>query len=179
MSPWKKRGLIALAVLVFGVLCFSAGRFAAPSKVIVAQAIQFREVEKIREVEVVKWKTAKAKTEIVYRDVTTAPDGTVTDRSVVKSAETETATADKTATRDTDKATESSVKTETITVNDAPRLTVMVLAGYQHAPGVNLIPNVGPFSVGASVTYRFAGPLTAGAVVTSTGGVWAGLGAQF
>lgn len=167
----RRKLAIVAAVLVALVAAFSAGRFSKPSEVIEAHVFHTVTVEKVVE----KIVEVKAKARVVYVDRVIKTDGEIVEKIVEREVEkTETK-----AERETDKATDSAAKTETITKNDAPRLTVMVLAGYQHGPAVNLIPNVGPFSVGASVTYRFAGPFTAGAVVTSTGGVWGGVGLQF
>lgn len=179
MSPWKKRGLIALGVLVALVAAFSAGRFSKPSEVIEAHVFHTVTVEKVIEKVVEKKIEVKAKARVVYVDRVIKPDGEVHEKVTEREAEATETKTDTTAERDLEKSTDTAAKTETITKNDAPRLTVMVLAGYQHAPAVNLIPNVGPFSLGVSATYRFAGPFTAGALVTSTGGVWAGLGLQF
>lgn len=171
MSTLKRRALIALGCLVALALAFSAGRFAAPAKVHVVTVV---------DTQVIKVE-AKAKVASRNRQVdrkverVTTPDGTVTetitDKSRVTAMTNEVTTSETAAT--------SSVKTEKVQVNDYPRLTVLVLAGYSHNPGVQLIPQAGPLAVGAMVNYRIAGPLTVGVGALSTGTVFAGAGAQF
>lgn len=164
-----------IAVVVALVLAYGAGRFAGPTKVHVVTVIDTQVV------------TVAAKERIVYRNratavdkVTTkvtAPDGTVTETITDKTKRVAASSEDEKSSSMT--AASSSAKTEKTTTTDAPRLTVMLVAGYTHQPGVQLIPGAGPLAVGAVVNYRVAGPLTVGVGALTTGTVFAGVGAQF
>lgn len=164
-----------LACAVALVLAYGAGRFAGPTKVHVVTVTDY------------KFTTTAGKERVVFKDrvvnvdrvitKVTKPDGTVTEVTTDKSKrETKSADAEKSS---SSTAVASSVKTDKLTVSDAPRLTVMLVVGYSHNPGVQLIPGAGPLALGAVVNYRIAGPLTVGVGALTTGTVFAGVGAQF
>lgn len=171
---WRKLALVAVVILAYG-----AGRFGQPTEVITKTEVVERVVEKVVERVVEKRVEVKAKAEVVYVDRVITKEGEVRERIVTKTVEREVAKAETTADKNLEKSTDTSAKAETITRNDAPRLSVLVLAGYQHNPSVQLIPGAGPLSVGAMATYRIVGPVTAGVGVMSTGLVFAAVGAQF
>ncbi len=168
MNPWTKRGLVVGAVLAALAGAYGAGRFAAPTKVVTKTEVVTKEV--IKEV--------KAETKVIYRDRVVdrviTKDGTVTEHIVYKSAE---------ATKEVDRTSDaksSDTKTEKVTITDAPRLTVSVLAGVDLKPAWQpLGPSAGPLALGLSVQYRVAGPIVVGAWGLHTGAFGASLGIQF
>lgn len=171
MSTLKKWAAIVLGALVALALAFSAGRFSKPSEVIEAHVFHAFAVEKVVEKIVVE----KAKAQVVYVDRTITKEGAVHEVVVTKTVEAEKTVADRTA----DKLTDTSAKAETITKNDAPRLTVMVLAGVDLKPAWQPITGAGPLALGIAVNYRIAGPLVVGAWGVHTGAFGVGVGAQF
>lgn len=175
MSRLKKWALIALGAGVALVLAFSAGRFSKPSEVIEAHVFHTVTVEKVVEKVVEKRIEVAAKARVITRTVTV--QGEV--HEVIVEREVTRAEAEKHVERETDKAIDTSGKTETITKNDAPRLTVMVLAGVDLNPAWQPIPSAGPLALGLAVNYRIAGPLVVGAWGVHTGAFGVGVGAQF
>lgn len=158
---------IGLGVVVFGVLCFGAGRFAAPTKV--QTVVKTETVEKIVEKKV----EVAAKTKVVYVDRVITKEGEVRERIVER--EVEKSRTDTDRTNDRTDTTESSKTVE----SDAPRLNVSVLAGVDLNPKWQPIEGAGPLSLGLSVNYRIAGPLTVGAWGLHTGVFGISLGATF
>lgn len=158
---------IGLGVVVFGVLCFGAGRFAAPTKV--QTVVKTETVEKVVEKKV----EVAAKTKVVYVDRVTTKEGEVRERIVEREVE-------KSRT-DTDRTDGRTVTTENskIVVTDAPRLNVSVLAGVDLNPKWQPITGAGPTSFGLAVSYRIAGPFTVGAFGLHTGVFGVSLGATF
>lgn len=164
-----------LACALALVVAYGAGRFAGPTKVHVVTVVDTQVVHVAGKERVVyrNRSTAVDKTTVKV----TAPDGTVTETITDKTKRV--AASSEAAKETSSTASMSSAKTEKLTVTDAPRLTVGVLVGYQHAPGVQLIPNAGPLAVGLFVNYRVAGPVVVGAAATTTGLVAGQVGVQF
>jgi len=179
MSVWKKRLMVALGALAALVLAFSAGRFAAPSKIITATQIRFvtrtETVTKTVEVE----KHTEAKAQVVYVDRVIYKDGTVHEKTETRTVETEKTDAKTDSTADAKTDSTADTKTTQVITNDAPRLTVMVLAGADLKPIWQPIPNAGPLALGLAVNYRIAGPLVIGAWGVHTGAFGVAVGAQF
>lgn len=169
-AHWKG---FAVALAVF--LAYGFGRWGVAPNVVT-------KTETVTKVE-----TVEGKEKIVYRDRkvfvdrvvtrTVTKDGTVkeviTDKSHSETAKSETAKEVKAVDQLV------TAKTEKTVTSDAPRLTVMLLAGTQIKPSVNLIPNVGPLSFGVAVNYRVAGPITLGVWGVTTGAFGLSVGAQF
>lgn len=169
-AHWRPVALVIALVAAFG-----AGRFAMPSKIHVVEVATYH------------YETVQGKERVVFKDrvvqvdrVVTkviSPDGTITEKIEDKSKrETKTADASKEVTA---ASTDSSVKTDKLTVNDAPRFTVSLLAGVQIKSQINLIPNAGPFSLGLQFQYRIIGPLQVGAWGLTTGAFGVSLGLTF
>lgn len=169
-AHWRPVALVIALVAAFG-----AGRFAMPSKIHVV------------EVRTYHYETVQGKERVVFKDrvvqvdrvVTkvTSPDGTITEKIEDKSKrETKTTDASKEVVATS---TDSSAKTDKLTVNDAPRFTVSLLAGVQIKSQVNLIPGAGPFSLGLQFQYRIIGPLQVGAWGLTTGAFGVSLGLTF
>lgn len=171
MNPIVKKLCIALGCVVALALAFSAGRFAAPAKIHVAQVIQTVTVEKVVE----KVVTVEAKAVVRYVDRVVTKEGEIREKIVEREVERKKTESD----TEHDKAETSEAKTEKLTVNDYPRLTVMVLAGADLNPAWQPIPGAGPLALGVAVNYRIAGPFVVGAFGLHTGVFGIGLGATF
>ncbi len=171
-----KRGLlITLAALAALVGAFAAGRFAAPTKV----EIRTQVVEKIvtRDVikEVVKEVKGKDTVQVVTRVIT--KEGEVRERIVTREV---VKTVKEAVTDATHEGSEDrSISTSKVTLTDAPRLSVSLLAGVDFNPAWQPIPRAGPLALGLSVNYRIAGPFTVGAFGLHTGVVGISLGMTF
>lgn len=163
---WHIVALVAVAVLAFG-----AGRYATPTKVVT----KTETVEHVVEYVVEKVVEVKAKAQVVYVDRVITKEGEVHERIVTKTVEREATKTD----READKEVKTDTKTAKTVISDAPRLTVMVLAGVDLSPAWQPITGAGPLALGVAVSYRIAGPLTVGVWGVHTGAFGVGLGAQF
>lgn len=173
-AHWKP-----IAVLVALVVAFGAGRFAAPTKTITKTEVQTKVVTQVQTVEVEKRVEVAAKAQIVYVDRVITKEGTITEHIVTKTVETDKKSDVKAETEQAKTAVTTDTKTEKVTITDAPRFTVSVLAGAQLKPSINLIPNAGSFSVGLAFQYRIAGPLQVGVFGLTTGAFGASVGVTF
>lgn len=158
-SPWKRRLLIAAAVVLALLGAFVGGRFSGPREV---QTIDFahvvfqdRIVEKVKTVEV----KAEAQTKIVYRDRVVTKDGTVTEHTVEKTDTKRDDVTRSTDSKTTDEKSDSTV-THQQTVTLQPKWGLGVLLGASYPKP--LIPIAGPLVIGLEVDYRIIGGLSAG-----------------
>jgi hypothetical protein len=176
MDTWKRRGLVALLVVLALVGAFVAGRFSAPLQVqtidVVKVAFQDREVVR----EVVKVEKAKAETKIVWRDRIVTKDGTVTVREVEKTdTKTDTVrTGEGVKVSDRVSSSESS-HTQTVTLRPKWRVGLQVGAAWPKP----LLPIAGPLVLGLQVDYRIVGGLTAGVWLNTFGAAGVGLSFEF
>lgn len=171
MSGWKKWALIAAGVIVALIAAYSAGRFGAPSKIHTVDITH----TVVKTVEVVKVVTVKGKTEVVHVDRVITKEGEVRERIVTRTVEVEKKTDDRDKREDSD----TKGKADSVTTNDAPRLTVMVLGGVDLSPAWQPIPNAGVLALGVGINYRVAGPFVVGAWGLHTGAFGVGVGLQF
>lgn len=138
-AHWRK-----LAVALALALAFASGRAGRP-----LPDVEVVELERVveREVEVVRWREAEAKTRIVYRDRTTAPDGTTRDQSTTITTTDRTASADASTTKTQD------------AQRDLRRVETQRLPDWRAGA---LVGFDGGIVYGAHVERRIAGPLSAG-----------------
>jgi len=138
-AHWRK-----LAVALGLVLAFAFGRAGRPLPDV--EVVEL-ERERVVEVEVVRWMEAEAKTRVVYRDRTTAPDGTTRDQSTTITT-TDRAASSETGRTATQEMQRDLRRTET---QRLPDWRVGALVGFDGGP-----------VYGAHVERRIAGPLSAG-----------------
>lgn len=160
----KRRALIVLGVVLALAGAFSAGRFSAPEKVDV------REVERVIYRDRIVTVKGKTETKVVYRDRVVTPDGTVTERSVERSASREDLK------RDVERTGETERRVATVTTA-RPDWRVGVLAGASVQPPA--VPLAGPLVLGVQVERRIAGGLSAGAWANTSGAAGALVSLEF
>jgi hypothetical protein len=175
-SPWKRRAVIAAAVLLALAAAFVGGRFSAPLQVktIDTVRVEYRDrvVETVKTVEVM----AKAETKIVYRDRVITKDGTITEHETERTATRE----DSVKNDQTEKTEEHAGVTErtvekTVTLRPSWRVGLQVGASLR-AP---FVPIAGPLVLGLQVDYRLVGGLTAGLWLNTYGAAGVGVSFEF
>lgn len=168
MSPWKRRALIALGVVLALAGAFSAGRYTAPE--------QLHEVEKVvwkdRVVEKVVTRKAKAEERIVYVDRVVSSTGEVREK---RTTHTLADTRELTDLGKTSESSGSSTSSSTTTLRPDWRVGVLVGASIREP----LVPVAGPLVLGASVERRIVGGLSAGAWVNTVGAAGASVSLEF
>jgi hypothetical protein len=179
-SPWKRRAMLAAALLLALVAAFVGGRFSAPVQVIEAHVFHAFKVETVRDVvhEVVHEVQAKAETKIVYRDRVIEKDGTVREHEVERtdSKQNDEKTTD--GVKVSDRATSTSVLAESskVTVLRPSWRVALQVGASLRAP---FVPIAGPLVLGVSVDYRIFGGLTAGLWLNTFGAAGVGIAFEF
>lgn len=168
----RDRKLVTAGValgLALGLVAGAAiGRLMGPEKV--QTSYVDRVVFKDRVVE--KIVTAKAKTEVVYRDVTHKPDGTVVDRSIEKSVLSEKASADREKTHEGKSTIEIQ---KTITARPDWRVSAGVGASIVQPA----LPVYGPLVMQAEVDRRIVGGLSVGVWGSTVGAAGVAVSLEF
>ena len=160
MTPQTRNRLIGIGVVLLALAgSFSAGRFSAPLKVETAVITVKGETIHEKGETVYIHDKAEAKTIVVWRDKVTAPNGTVTEKTVEKTDVKDVdkvsinANTDRTATL-----TESKTETKKVTLRPDWRVSLMVGASFQQP----LLPISGPLVLGTMAEYRIVGGLWIG-----------------